>query len=79
MGVWFALPPFSFRKPPMPFKTGPPLEVNLWCLLYILITIGIGIWRLIVGGINPGGGIDQKPYAGHHYQRRQTRDIFPQK
>lgn len=63
----------------MPFKTEPPLGVNIWCLLYLIVCTVLGIWRLIVSGLNPKGKEEQEPYAGHHYQRRQTRDIFPQK
>jgi hypothetical protein len=55
---------------------GPPLVMNPWCLLYIVLTIGLAIWQWVVGHSQGGHQPDQEPYAGHHYQRRQAKKMF---
>jgi len=61
----------------MPFTEPEPMGslAHIWVAIYVLVSVFMGI----VDGWGRNGkrnGANQKPYWGHHYQRRRARDLW---
>ena len=59
----------------MPFTTGDPLGAEPWCIIYLVITFGAGLLKSLTGK-NEDCQAEDTPYAGHHYQRRQAKNML---
>ena len=62
----------------MPFKTGEPMGLSLWFTIYLFFTIGWGFLEVMMMKRKEKGKSDDgpAPYAGHHYQRRQVKEML---